>query len=46
MICRYGEPLAVPKKADESEREKARAELERRLGALEDEIATFLGAAA
>jgi len=45
VICRYGEPLAVPKKADESEREKARAELERRLGALEDEIATFLGGA-
>lgn len=46
VICRYGEPLAVPKRADESEREKARTELERRLGALEDEIATFLGGSA
>jgi lysophospholipid acyltransferase (LPLAT)-like uncharacterized protein len=43
VVCRYGEPLAVPKRADESEREKARAELQRRLDDLRDEVAASLG---
>lgn len=42
VICRYGEPLAVPKRAGEDEREKARRELERRLDGLRDEVQTLL----
>ncbi len=46
VVCLYGEPLAVPKRTDESEREKTREELERRLDGLRDEVAAFLGGSA
>jgi lysophospholipid acyltransferase (LPLAT)-like uncharacterized protein len=38
VICCYGEPLHVPKKAGETAREEARRELERRLNALAERV--------
>ena len=38
VLCCYGEPLHVPKKAGEAGREQARRELERRLNALAERV--------
>lgn len=43
VICRYGEALAVPADADESEEERRRGELDRSLNLLTDAIDRELG---
>ena len=43
VICRYGEALAVPAAADESEEEERRGELDRRLNLLTDAVDLELG---